>query len=85
MSGKKLFEGVDLSGFGEIVKQIRHVDQRGPIILDVLACREMAIALVVFARRLGERAHLLRRQRAVGDRNTQHIGVELQIEPVHQP
>ena len=29
--------------------------------------------------------HLARRQRAVGNRDAQHVGVKLQIEPVHQP
>ena len=28
--------------------------------------------------------HLVRVQRAIGDRHAQHIGVQLQIKPVHQ-
>ena len=45
----------------------------------------MAVAAVVLARDLGELAHLARAQRAVGDGDPQHVGMELQIEPVHQP
>ena len=46
---------------------------------------EMAEAAIVAPRDMGEHAQLPRRQRAVGDGDAQHIGVKLQIEPVHQP
>ena len=45
----------------------------------------MAVAAIVAARDMRQRAHLLRRQRAVGNGDAQHIGVELQIDAVHQP
>ena len=44
----------------------------------------MAVAAVVAPRHVRQHAHLLRRQRAVGDRDPQHVGVELQIDAVHQ-
>ncbi len=70
---------------GEIGERVGHVDQLDPVELDVLPRREMAVALVVFARDMSEHAQLARRQGAVGHRDAQHIGVQLQIEPVHQP
>ena len=45
----------------------------------------MAIAAIVAARDPGQRAHLLRRQRAVGNGDAEHIGVQLQIDAVLQP
>jgi hypothetical protein len=56
---------VHLDG-GEIGQDVRHVDQLRPVELDVLPRGEMAVALVVFARDVGEHAQLPRRQRAVG-------------------
>ena len=45
----------------------------------------MAVAAVVAARDMRQHAHLLGRQRAVGNGDPQHIGVQLQIDAVHQP
>ena len=45
----------------------------------------MAVALVVFARDVGQHAQLPRRKRAVGNGDAQHVGVKLEIESVHQP
>src|SRR5471032_3064188 len=42
----------------------------------------MAIAAVVFARDLRELAQLPCRQGAVRDGNAQHVGMELEVEPV---
>ena len=70
---------------GELGQNVGHVHQLGPVELQVLARGEMAVALVVFARDMGQHAHLLGRQRAVRHGDAQHIGVKLQIEPVHQP
>ena len=70
---------------GEVGEDLRHVGQRRPVVLDVLARREMAVALVVVAGDVAEHAQLLRVQRAVGDRDAQHVGVELQVDAVHQP
>ena len=69
----------------ELGQDIGRVLERGPVVLDVLPGREMAIAAIVAARDLGELAHLARVQDAIGHRDPQHIGVQLQIEAVHQP
>jgi hypothetical protein len=45
----------------------------------------MPVATVIGLGDMGELAHLLRRQRAIGDGDAQHIGVKLQVEAVHQP
>ena len=58
--------------------------QGRPVVLDVLPGGEMPVAAIVFARDLGELAHLARVQGAVGHGDAQHVGMELQIEPVHQ-
>ena len=80
----RCLDGVHLDA-GEIGQDLRHVGQRRPVVLDVLARGEMAVALVVFAGDVGQHAHLLRVQRAVGDGDAQHVGVQLQIDAVHQP
>ena len=68
----------------ELGENVGRVLQRRPVVLDVLPGGEMPIAAIVLARDLGELAHLARVQRAVGDRDPQHVGMELQIEPVHE-
>ena len=55
-----------------------------PVELDVLPRGEVPVAAVVAARHVRERAQLLRRQRAVGDADPQHVGVELQIDAIEQ-
>ena len=55
-----------------------------PVVLDVLTRREMPETLVVRARHVRERSHLLRRERAVRDVHAQHVGMELQVQAVHQ-
>ena len=70
---------------GQLGKNVGHVHQLDPVELDILAGGEMAEALVIFARDMGQLAHLARRQGAIGHRDAQHIGVQLQIEAVHQP
>ena len=76
-------DGVHLDA-GEVGEDGRHVRQRRPVELDVLARGEMAVAPVVVAGDVAEHAQLLRVQRAVGDGDAQHIGVQLQIDAVHQ-
>ena len=66
-------------------EDVRHVLQRDPVELQVLARGEVAVVAVVGARDEGELAHLARRQRAVGDGDAQHVGVQLQVDAVHQP
>ncbi len=76
-------DGVHLDG-GELGQDVGAVLQRRPVVLDVLARGEMPVAAVVAARDVGQHAHLLRAQRAVGDGDAQHVGVELQVHAVHQ-
>ena len=45
----------------------------------------MAVAAIILLGDVGQRLHLARIERAIGDGDAQHIGVELQVEPVHQP
>jgi len=68
-----------------MVEDLRRVLQLDPVELQVGARGEMAIALVVDARDMGQLAQLGRGERAVGDGDPQHVGVQLQIEAVHQP
>ena len=73
------FDGRQLS------ENVGCVGQFDPVILQVLARREVAITAVIFLRDLTQLAHLPGRQRAIGDGDAQHIGVQLQIKAVHQP
>ena len=45
----------------------------------------MPVATVILVRDCRQRLHLARTERAIRDRDAQHISVELQVEPVHQP
>ena len=69
----------------KVCQQVACFFQLDPIVLDILARGEMAITTVIFVRDIRQSMHLCGVQRAIGDRHAQHIGVELQIEPVHQP
>ena len=70
---------------GEIGHRVRQFLELDPVVLDVLPRGEMAVAAIVAARDMRQHAQLLRRQRAVGDGDAQHVGVELQIDAIHQP
>ena len=70
---------------GEIGHGVGQLLELDPVELDVLPRGEMAVAAVVAPRDVGQHAQLLRRQRAVGNGDAQHVGVELQIDAVHQP
>ena len=69
---------------GQRVEHVGHVAQLGPVVLDVLTRGEVAVALVPLLGDIGELVHLRAAQRAIGDRHAQHIGVQLQVEPIHQ-
>ena len=45
----------------------------------------MAEIAIVAPRHMRQHAHLRGRQRAVGNGDAQHVGVQLQINAVHQP
>ena len=68
--------------FGQGRQRVGRVLELDPVELQVLARREMAVAAVVLARDIGQLAQLARRQRAVGNGDAQHVGVELQVETV---
>ena len=70
---------------GEIGHGVGQFGELDPVELDVLPRGEMAVAAIVAARDMRQHAQLLRRQRAVGDGDAQHVGVQLQIDAVHQP
>ena len=70
---------------GEIGQRVRQFGKLDPVELDVLPRGEMAVAAVIAPRDMRERPQLLRRQRSVGDRDAEHIGVQLQIDAVLQP
>ena len=69
----------------ELGQDVGRVLERRPVELDVLPGGEMAVAAVINPRDLGELAHLARIEDAIGHGDPQHIGVELQVEAVHQP
>ena len=69
----------------QLFQDHRNVLEFGPVELDVLPRGEVPVATVISARDMRQLAHLPGRQRAIGHRYPQHIGVELQVEPVHQP
>jgi len=70
---------------GERVQDIRHIDQLDPVILEIGARSEMAVATIPFAPNHGELAKLPWAEHAVGDGDAQHVGVQLKIKPVPQP
>ena len=76
-------DGVHLD-FGELRQHVGNVLQRDPVELDVLARREVAETLVIVTRNLGEAAQLDRRELAIGNRNAQHVGMQLQVHTVLQ-
>ena len=70
---------------GEIGHGVGQFLELDPVELDVLPRGEMAVAAIVAARDMRQHAQLRRRQRAVGNGDAQHVGVQLQIDAVHQP
>ncbi len=69
----------------QLGQDVGRIGQLDPVILDVLACGEMAVAAIVLARDMAQHPHLAAVERAIGHRDAQHIGVQLKIEAVHQP
>ena len=72
---------LDRRQFSEQVGRFLQLD---PVVLDILARGEMAVIAVIFARDVRQHPHLAAVERSIGDGDAQHIGVQLQIEPVHQ-
>ena len=69
----------------ERVENVGCIDQTRPIELDILTGRKVAVTFVPFIRDVGQLAHLLTRERPIRDGNSQHIGMKLQINTVHEP
>ena len=53
--------------------------------LNILPGGEMAVAPVIAPRHVGELAHLVGGKGAVRNGDPQHVGMQLQIDAVHQP
>src|SRR3546814_17624603 len=60
----------------QLSEDVGRVLQLDPVILQVLARREMAIAAILFARDLGQLAKLARIERAIGNGAAPHIRTE---------
>jgi hypothetical protein len=71
--------------FGEFRQKIGHARELDPVELQILAGGEMPETAVVDPRDAGEPTHLAGGQHAVGNGDAQHIGMELEIDAVHQP
>ncbi len=69
---------------GQVGQHVGHALQLHPVVLDVLAGGEVAIAAVILARDMGQHAHLLGRQQAVRNRHAQHVGMALHVQAVLQ-
>ncbi len=69
---------------GEFFKNVGRVLDPDPIELDVLPSGEVPVTAVISARDMRQRAHLLRGQHAVRDRNAQHRRVPLHVQAVAQ-
>ena len=69
---------------GQFRQDVRHLFQLRPVVLDVLARGEVAVALVVLARDVREHAQLHRGKEAVGHGDAQHRRKALDVEPVAQ-
>ncbi len=68
----------------QLGQDVRHVLEPRPVELDVLPRGEMAVASVILAADVRERAQLGRRQQAVRNRNPQHRRVFLDVQAVPQ-
>jgi hypothetical protein len=77
-------DGVQVD-LGQGVQDVRRVLQLHPVELDVLTRGHVAVALVVGPGDPGQATRLGGVQRAIRDGHPQHVGVQLQIEAVHQP
>ena len=76
-------DGVHLDR-GQLVQNVRNIGQGRPVVLDIGARGEMAIALVILAGDAAEHAQLGTVHRAIGNGDAEHVGVQLQIDAIHQ-
>ncbi len=77
-------DGVHLD-LGEVGKNVGRLFQLDPVVLDVLPRGEVPVSAVVFVRDVGQGVHLAAVQRAIGNGDAQHVGVQLEIQTIHQP
>src|SRR5690606_32299625 len=70
---------------GQVFVDIGSLLQLYPVVLDVLAGREVSVATVIVTGDVGQLAHLDARQQAIGNRHAQHVGMTLKVEAVLQP
>jgi hypothetical protein len=75
-------DGVHLD-LGQLVEDRPARPRARPVELHVLPRREVAVALVVGPRDVGQLAQLAPRQEPVGIGDAQHVGVQLDVEAVH--
>jgi len=75
--------GVHLHG-GQLGEDVRHIFQRRPVELYVLAGTDVGIAFVEVACNLGHHAHLARSQLAIGHGHPQHRRKALNIKAILQ-
>ena len=68
---------------GHSVKNIANITELGLVELDILPGCKVTIALVPTVCDQRQLAHRCRIQAAIWDCHAQHIGMQLQIEPVH--
>ena len=69
---------------GQVGQHVRHIFELGPVVLNVLAGREMTIATVVLACQVRQHAQLACGEQSVGHCHPQHRCVCLNIKPVAQ-
>lgn len=68
----------------QLGEDVGHLFQLDPVVLDVLARAEVAVAAVVLGGDVAEHAQLVGTQVAVWDRHAQHVGVALVVQAVLQ-
>ena len=67
------------------VQDVGSIRQPDPVVLDVGAGGEVSISPVKATGDVGKRAHLTGIEGAVRHRHPEHVGVELQVETIHEP
>ena len=68
----------------QVVQHVGNVHQPGPVELDVLPRGPVAVALVIGLGQVRQHPHLVGADRAIGNGHPQHVGVQLQVNAVHQ-
>ena len=69
----------------QLFQNVGKISQGRPVVLNIGPRREMAVALVIDPGDVGQPTHLATVHDAIGHRHPQHIGMQLQVDAVHQP